>query len=480
MNMKNFKYKTTFTSKANLRNYSDFEEKGMVTLASLDDLKSLMPAEEVRLENPDLLYSSFNAAVVNLINGNDDGITTETGLRVARLFKDKHMNIEHNRFNVIGHIINYGFSKFGENSILDEAKIKGSDPFNICLSSVAYRAVDPYFCEFLEEEGGDEVSASWELGFDEFVIALGSKNLKDAEIVSDEKQVKELSEYLRAYKGSGFTKDGVEVYRVVTGNPIPLGCAYTFTPAAAVKGIAVASELQIREERPIVVNINLENFEPKEKKPDNKTKASVNKNMKITSLEDIQQDTLAEMQASSIREFIRTKLDEASESYNQKAAEVEAEKKASEDLKLQAEASQKELQEKLSKLEEESLELKKELDSIKAEKESLAKQTAFSERMSSLDEEYNLTDVDRKVIQSQIVDLTDESFASWKQSFDVLVSAKKKVVKTEEEKAEELKLQLEEAKASQTIPNSSKLEKDDFSKISNAFKIGEGVTIKRN
>lgn len=478
--MKNFKYKTTFTSKANFKSYTDYEDKGMVSLASLDDLKSLMPDEEVRLENPDLLYSSFNAAVVNLINANDDGIMTDTGLRIARLFKDKHMNIEHNRFSVVGHIINYGFSKFGDNSILDESNIKGNDPFNICLASVTYRAVDSYFCEYLEDEGEEEISASWELGFDEFVIALGSKNLREAEIVSDEKQVKELSKCLRAYKGSGFTNDGVEVYRVVTGNPIPLGCAYTFSPAAAVKGIAVASELKSTEQKPVVVNINFENFEPKEKKQDNKIKASVNKNMKITSLEDIQQDTLAEMQASSIREFIRTKLDEASESYNQKVAEVEAEKKASEDLKLQVEASQKEAQEKLSKLEQESLKLKQELDEIKAERESLAKQNAFSERMSALDEEYDLSEADRKVIQSQIVDLTEESYASWKQNFDVLVSAKKKVVKTEEEKAEELKAQLEESKASQTIPNSSKLEKDEFSKFSNAFKVGEGVTIKRN
>ena len=62
------------------------EEK--ITRASLKNLTSLIPDQEVDLnENIDLLGVAFNAAVVNRFNKNDDGIDTETALRIAKLFK---------------------------------------------------------------------------------------------------------------------------------------------------------------------------------------------------------------------------------------------------------------------------------------------------------------------------------------------------------------------------------------------------------
>ena len=56
----------------------------------------------------------------------------------------------------------------------------------------------------------------------------------------------------------------------------------------------------------------------------------------------------------------------------------------------------------------------------------------FNQRMASFDERYDLTDEDRKVLASQIKDLTEEDFASFDQNMTVLLSSKVKTEETEE------------------------------------------------
>lgn len=238
-----FKYISRFEVKANFSK-NDFVKGSFVSKANmgLDELKSLLPEEDEIKNNPDLLYTCFNAAVVNLINLNGDGITTEGAKQLVASCKMKPMNIEHERENIVGVITNYGFSSFGDNKILTPQELS-DDPFNISLAAIVWKLSNREFSSFIEssqDENGcfyKEVSTSWEVGFNSYKLAIGSKDLRKAKIVDTEEEIESYSKHLVSMGGTGFTPEGEEVYRVIDGECRFLGCAFTTNPAAAVKGV---------------------------------------------------------------------------------------------------------------------------------------------------------------------------------------------------------------------------------------------------
>ena len=185
-----FKYFTRFDNivTASL----NFDNNILLSKASLDPLKSLIP-ESVDLEkNVDLVGAAFNAAVVNRFNKNGDGIDTNTAIAFKKYFIHKPTNIEHKKQKVVGHIVNSGFSSFDKNEILKDEQVRGNlDPFNIALAAVVYKTVDRDFAEALvdsndpESDFHEKISASWEIGFNDYYVAVGSNDLKEAEIVTD-------------------------------------------------------------------------------------------------------------------------------------------------------------------------------------------------------------------------------------------------------------------------------------------------------
>jgi len=212
----NFKYTTQFTV-ANIK-VSSFQLDQKVSKASLENLMPLIPNGEIDFnENIDLLGLAFNAAVVNKFNKNDDGIDTQTALRIATLFKHKPTNIEHKKEKVVGHILTAGFSRIGDSELFipDSNYV---DPFNISLGAVVYKYVNKDFASALEESNDEtsnlynKISTSWELGFNDYNIAVGSDNLNDAEIITDENHIKELKGKLKSYGGSGCLDDGTKIY----------------------------------------------------------------------------------------------------------------------------------------------------------------------------------------------------------------------------------------------------------------------------
>ena len=88
------------------------------------------------------------------------------------------------------------------------------DPYYISLAAVIYKTVNKDFADVLlqsSDEDSDyfkQISASWELGFNDFVLAVGSKNLKDAEIITDPKHINEMKHHLKAFEGAGKLDDG--------------------------------------------------------------------------------------------------------------------------------------------------------------------------------------------------------------------------------------------------------------------------------
>ena len=250
-----FQYKTSFSNivTASL----NFDNNFLLSQASLEPLKGLMP-ESVNLEkNVDLVGAAFNAAVVNKFNKNGDGIDTNTAIAFKQYFTHKPTNIEHKKQKIVGHIVNSGFSSYENNKVLSNEQVKDSlSPFNIALAAVVYKTVDREFADALIESNEstsklyEKISASWEIGFNDYFVAVGSQDLKDAEIITDKKQIEEFKRYMKGFNGNGYMDDGTPVYRLVTGRIYPLGIGFTTNPAADVEGVVIddGSNNKIKEE----------------------------------------------------------------------------------------------------------------------------------------------------------------------------------------------------------------------------------------
>lgn len=450
--MKTFKYKTTFSS--SVRPMVSEEKDRHLALASLVDVGTFLPEVDAE-NNMDLLPIAFNAFVVNRVNKNGDVIDTETALASYKSFVNKPINIEHNREKIIGTVLTAGFSKFGSDEPLSEEEVKGmSAPFNVTLGGVVWRIANEELAKVIENasdptsEDYMKISASWELGFADYnIVVMGeedSKNIEDSiKTISSAEEIDKVSRYLTAEGGSGKIGDN-RVYRKVINEVLPLGIGLTETPAADVKGIATKSSLQSEEEEDLsslassltkIVKENpVETTEASEEKLSQKENNDVNQNtqegniiMKITNLKDITDESLKTISASAVTDFIQEELKVASEKYNEEKSKVETElAQAKEDFENISSES-KELKEELDRV-------KSSLQSLEEEKALKAKEDSFNQRMAFMDDTYELTDEDRKVIASQIGDLDEESFESYQKNMEVLLSAKNK--KNLEENAE--------------------------------------------
>jgi len=173
--------------------------------------------------------------------------------------------------------------------------------------------------------------------------------------------------------------------------------------------------------------------------------------MKIENINQITDELLKQVTASSISDFIQEELKKASEAFTAEKNEKDSAIKAT--------------QEKYDALSTESEKVKEELEKLKAslakleeEKVAKAQEEAFNLRMATFDEEFDLSDEDRQVLATDIKDLNDESFAAYKNKMAVLMKEKNKAAKKAKEdemkksKASEVK---EEIKASTSSEQSA-------------------------
>ena len=500
-----YKYKSIFSSEIQASSISK-ESSVDVSKASLESLKSLMP-EGIDLDgNIDLLAVAFNAAVVNVFNKNHDGINTETAKAVSKYFIHKPTNIEHKKQKVVGHIISSGFSKFGTNEILEASDISDSyEPFNIALSALVYKTVNPDFADLLEKSANKDdgmhnvISASWEIGFNDYAIAIGSRNLKEAEIVTDEKQKEDLKKYLKAFDGEGLMDDGTEIYRLVAGDVYPLGIGFTTNPAANVKGVIQLDKKKDEEPEEVAaqekqekIEVNFDKFLKKiinikknsshtEKTHVISDKPNLNKTVqKMETQELIDQlketisasssDKFSEEAVANIVKVVSDAIREKSDVYVQEKADLENQKQEIEAAKIESENKIKELEEKLTASEET-------LSKIQAEQEEAKKLQLFNDRMSALDEEYELSDEDRKILASEVKTLenAEEAFAGYQEKLQVIFKHKSKSFIEEQEKAFNEKVLAEVEKRISTSQASEQSEQQDETTEENAEEIVEEV-----
>ena len=429
-----------------------------VSEANIQNLRPLIPKEVDLDKNIDLLGVAFNAAVVNEFNNNGDGISTKTAIESVQQFVHKPTNIEHNKKKIVGHIVNAGFSSFEDSSLIVNVDKDETKPFNIALGAVVYKTVDKAFFSTLKNstEPGHKmhnvVSASWEVGFKDYHIAIGSKKLEEAEIISDPVKINKLKPLLRGFGGKGITEDGKPIYRLIVGDVYPLGIGFTMKPAANVKGVIAdddKTEVETKKEESKAINLNSSKKQSEElqkiaAKISQSIKNTVNNN-KIMDLENLLTELKSDLQekkfsqeaiagmTSTFAEAIKQKDEEYKASLESAENEKAEIAKANEELKASVESVKEELQAAQERI--------AEFEKIKASEEA---EVRFNSRMEEIDSIYDLEESDSSFIAEKIkgLDDSDEAFASLKSELEVFWAGKNKENKAKIE--QEIQARVEE------------------------------------
>lgn len=168
--------------------------------------------------------------------------------------------------------------------------------------------------------------------------------------------------------------------------------------------------------------------------------------MKITKIEDITDNLLKEVTASSVIDFIAEEIKKASDQFTAEKTEKENELKAANEKAALLASEQEVVKKQLE-------ELTQKLASLEAEKLAKAQEEAFNMRMASFDEEYELNDDERKVLAVDIKDMTEETFSAYKNKMAVIMKDKNKEAK----KAKMQKEEKEEVKASVEVKVSTEV-----------------------
>ena len=434
--MKEFKYTTSFSS--TLKPLVSEEKDKYLAMASLMEVADFIPDVDTN-KDVDLLPIAFNACVPNRVNKNGDVIDSVTATKIYKNFINKPINIEHNRDRIVGTILTAGFSEFGTDKALTEAEAaEMKAPFSITLGGVIWKVASSELADLIEDSADPtsenylKISASWELGFTDFHLVIlpeNEKNIEDGQFVTEAEEIDKLSSHLRALGGDGKLDNGRNVYRQVVAEVVPLGIGLTETPAAEVKG--VATEEDKKEGSP-------DNHQKSKSSKQETNKASEEKTMKTTieNVNDINDSSLSELSASTITDFIKSELEKAADQYQEEMTEKEEALKAATEKSETLQAEHDQLTDELTKVKDALGELEK----ANAEREAEEK---FNQRMSLLDEEYELTDQDREVIASDIKDMDEEAFTNYQSKISVLLSSKNKAA------IAKAQAEAEEAKASE-------------------------------
>jgi hypothetical protein len=507
--IKDFKYSIKFDGII-VQAMVPFDDDKYLAVASIDQLKQYLP-QNVDLDiNRDLMGVAFDAFVVNRGNKNGHIISTDVALAMVENFINKPFNIEHNRKVVVGVCTGYGFSEFGSSKPLTLEEVKAmKDPFNVVLSGYVWKIVNPEFASELVESSDPSsnkylsVSASWELGFNEFNVAKGNKNLADATIIEKEEEIVELKDRLKVFGGNGFTEDGEIVLLNLQGNVLPLGIGFTNTPAAEVSGVVIsydkpqeqketkASKYEVKEgiegcdgfavledgeldkcfqtKEEANNYIKMENEDETEDEENEEVESSeikinkksvqeennnVKNNMQLKNIDDITDDSIKEVAASQVREFISNRIADLAKEWQSKVEEKETALKAAEDQIAELKTS-------LDSIKADSEKVKEEFNKIQEDLKAKEIEANFQRRMALLDEEFDLTDEDRSIIAEDLNAIeNDEQFEKWYKKFSTFAAAKKKSAKKfvpfKKEGEEKDDKEMKEEKASEVVASEEK------------------------
>lgn len=447
-------------------------DEQFISQASLEELAPLIPKDIDFKKNVDLIGVSFNAAVVNMFNKNGDGMNTETALLCTDQFIHKPTNIEHDKEKIVGHIVSAGFSEYGSNKMLSSEAAKDiTDPFNIALGAVVYKSASPNFAELIEKSTDPEnesyykkVSASWEVGFTDYVLAVGSTKLSEARIIDNPREMEALNGNLRAYGGSGKTDKGEPIYRLITGKVYPLGVAFTSKPAADVKGIHKDKQ----EQNPVIIKDKRDKISQINKKTVIEEKNIAMENIVNELKELLIEKKFGEEAVASMTQTFSDAIREKSDQYAEEKKSIESEKEAVKKEYEALKASVAELETKLSDADER-------INSFENEKKAQEAVARFNLRMDELDSKFELADEDREFLANEVksIEETEEAFASYSDKLEVLWKHKSKAHKEAFEA--EVQARIEE-EVEKRIATASTEEVDVEAALDNATQTDAGIS----
>lgn len=420
---------------------SNFE----VSKAHLEKFSKLYPdVPEVSREK--LSRFASETAVINLVNENDDVILTEDALRLAPTFIYKPVNFEHSPCEILGFITSYGFSSFSDSSPIEESTLGSDkqDPFYMTFGGILWKSMYSLAEDLEKSDWLQEVfSTSWEVRFNKFYVAIGSKRISDAEIVKDEEEIGKIKQYLRRYGGKGFLPDGRPVYRVLTGDLYGDGIGVTSNPAADVKGISLEGKSSSVNETNEIVMTSTASKEPiekqgKEEEIQEKVQEKVKKNS-IVKKQIVYKNSMKNFEAliktSEGGEVSFASVTDLREAFNEavKTAASEYVKEAEEQA-----TAKKQLEEELDKskkaaedLENKFLKLSAKLEEVERAQASREAEETFKERFQKVSSAFELKEEALPIIEKRVRACQDDAaFASLMSEFDIMLS--KKVEQTKE------------------------------------------------
>ncbi len=193
--------------------------------------------------------------------------------------------------------------------------------------------------------------------------------------------------------------------------------------------------------------------------------------MKIESIKDITNDSLKELSASAVSDFIESELKEASERFSAEKQKVEA--------------NLKEAQEKIASINVDYDKVKAELGTVteklgalETEKAVKEAEELFSQRMASLDEKYALEDTDREVLATQVKDLDVEGWEAFAKNLEVLLRDKSREVlaKKEDEASKEAEVEEETKASDEVVDEAIERGEEEESAIPASTEASEGST----
>lgn len=241
------RFTTRFVASARAYQLSNAETKEVK--ASIERLRGLLPSDINPDDHPTILYIVGNLFVGGTLNKNDDAVSIEDTLRCYRSFEGQQINIEHNRGDIVGYIVRAGLSEFGTDRLIteDEARAAGQ-PVNVAIAVAIWKVVDKELARYILESSipgsatKDSLSFSFEVGFDSYsvvVLPKGSINLATATTVvsPQDESFGAWDKRLRANKGSGSTREGNRIGRILDWPIVPMGGGIVAQPAGAVKGL---------------------------------------------------------------------------------------------------------------------------------------------------------------------------------------------------------------------------------------------------
>lgn len=245
-----FKYKTSFS--AVITTLVSEEKDKFLALASAEKLKSIIPEYVKGDKNIDLLPFAASLCNVNKANKNRDLIGSNTALGNYKNFFLRPINTRHRRDTTAGVIVNVALCKFGSEDLITEEEAKESKVFNVAIAGVIYKVVNSELADLLEEcsdpdsENYNKLSLSWEIGFNEYDILVGSPYLSEGKVISSDSP--EFEKYDKILLAND-QQNTNQVYRLIKGDIYPLGAGIVDNPAGYVKGIYTPEEEPENEER---------------------------------------------------------------------------------------------------------------------------------------------------------------------------------------------------------------------------------------